>query len=191
MARLICPASRLEELNDGTFCEPHRLRMEPAPDDAVPADDAIPACSDTAPHDAERRCPDCGEPAYADNTYCLMCGSYLVVSRLAATVEPRDGAPFTVTAGKSVGLGRDPEFSPYADRFTGFDNVSRRHATLVVDPKHGVDLVPVKTTNPTFINGRIVAPMVAHRLHDRDEIRFGSRFTAVVRITPSEHEEHQ
>jgi hypothetical protein len=183
MARMICPASGLEEPNDGTFCDPHVLRLEPAPDDAVPVDEA------PAPNGAPRTCSQCGTAAVATNTVCLTCGTSLVESRLALIVQPRGGASFTVAAGQSVGLGRDPEFSQYADRFTAFGNVSRRHATLTVDAQRGAELVPRETTNPTFVNSRQIPPLLAHRLHDHDEIRFGAHFTAIVRIKPPEREE--
>lgn len=61
----------------------------------------------------------------------------------------------SLQSGESLNLGRDPEFSPIADRLAGFECVSRRHAVIAFSSD--VFYVLDSSTNGTYIDGeRIV-----------------------------------
>jgi pSer/pThr/pTyr-binding forkhead associated (FHA) protein len=63
-----------------------------------------------------------------------------------------------VPAGTSVILGRDPAQSLVAAAFGDYDNVSRKHATVVVDDGGRAIIRDEGSTNGTFVNGdRVMA----------------------------------
>ena len=106
---------------------------------------------------------------------------------LEAPIGPRATLVFewgevAVTNRDSVRVGRDPEFSPHADRITDNEYVSRRHAEVFM--KDGrVYVRHMSTTNPTYHNGDpIAAPGTEAQLFDEDEVGFSQHLTAKVRL---------
>ena len=79
-----------------------------------------------------------------------------------------------VPAGTSLLLGRDPAESLVAAAFSRFDNVSRRHATVMVDDAGYATIRDEQSTNGTFVNGDRVLPGTAVRLADGDIVRLGA-----------------
>src|ERR1700733_7547247 len=69
-----------------------------------------------------------------------------------------------VPAGPSVILGRDPAQSLVAAAFEQYDNVSRKHATVVVDDGGRATIRDEGSTNGTFVNGERVMPYTEVRL---------------------------
>ncbi|MGE3817879.1 MAG: diguanylate cyclase [Isosphaeraceae bacterium] len=57
-------------------------------------------------------------------------------------------------------------------------SVSRRHATLGVDPLGHAWLTDLNSTNGTFLNGKQVPPHLPTLLEDGDRLRFGNGLTA-------------
>src|ERR1700744_83685 len=82
-----------------------------------------------------------------------------------------------VPAGTSVILGRDPAQSLVAAAFGQYDNVSRRHATVMVDDGGRATIRDEGSTNGTFVNGERVHPGSEVRLVDGDQIRLAAEGT--------------
>ena len=85
-----------------------------------------------------------------------------------------------VPAGTSLLLGRDPAESLVAAAFSGFENVSRRHATVTMDDAGHASIRDENSTNGTFVNGDRVLPGIAVRLADGDLVRLAGDVTAEV-----------
>ena len=79
-----------------------------------------------------------------------------------------------VPSGTSLVLGRDPAESLVAAAFAGYENVSRRHATVTVDDHGHATIRDEHSTNGTFVNGDRVLPGTAVRLADGDTVRLGA-----------------
>jgi pSer/pThr/pTyr-binding forkhead associated (FHA) protein len=91
-----------------------------------------------------------------------------------------------VPAGTSVILGRDPAQSLVAAAFGQYDNVSRRHATVMVDDGGRASIRDEGSTNGTFVNGDRVLPGSEVRLVDGDRIRLAADVTGDVSLPRGE-----
>jgi pSer/pThr/pTyr-binding forkhead associated (FHA) protein len=91
-----------------------------------------------------------------------------------------------VPAGTSLLLGRDPAESLVAAAFSGFENVSRRHATVTVDDSGHATIRDEHSTNGTFVNGDRVLPGTAVRLADGDLVRLAADVTGEVLLPRQE-----
>ena len=112
-----------------------------------------------APGDPAASCPRCGTPVSdAADVVCTTCGEPLPTGRRRriSPVVMRITFPtgnVDIPAGTSVLLGRDPAESLVAAAFAHFDNVSRRHATVMVDDGGRASIRDEGSTNGTFVNG--------------------------------------
>jgi pSer/pThr/pTyr-binding forkhead associated (FHA) protein len=144
-------------------------------------------------------CPACAAEVKPDDLICFTCGANLPRRRpdedppVASTVmqeylrrDDRRGpispavlrlafstGNVEVPAGTSLLLGRDPAESLVAAAFAGFENVSRRHATVTVDDAGRATIRDEHSTNGTYVNGDRVLPGTAVRLADGDTVRLG------------------
>jgi pSer/pThr/pTyr-binding forkhead associated (FHA) protein len=91
-----------------------------------------------------------------------------------------------VPAGTSVILGRDPAQSLVAAAFGDYDNVSRKHATVVVDDGGRAIIRDEGSTNGTFVNGDRVMAYTEVRLVDGDQIRLAADVTGDVSLPRGE-----
>jgi pSer/pThr/pTyr-binding forkhead associated (FHA) protein len=91
-----------------------------------------------------------------------------------------------VPAGTSVVLWRDPAQSLVAAAFAQYDNVSRRHATVMVDDSGRAVIRDEGSTNGTFVNGDRVPPGAEVRLVDGDRIRLAADVTGDVSLPRGE-----
>jgi pSer/pThr/pTyr-binding forkhead associated (FHA) protein len=91
-----------------------------------------------------------------------------------------------VPAGTSLLLGRDPAESLVAAAFSGYENVSRRHATVIVDDSGHASIRDEGSTNGTFVNGDRVLPGTGVRLADGDVVRLAADATAEVLLPRQE-----
>jgi pSer/pThr/pTyr-binding forkhead associated (FHA) protein len=91
-----------------------------------------------------------------------------------------------VPAGTSLVLGRDPAESLVAAAFSDFENVSRRHATVMVDDAGHATVRDEHSTNGTFVNGDRVLPGTAVRLADGDQVRLAADVTGEVLLPRQE-----
>ena len=164
------------------------LPHAPYPDDDIPS----PTVSQQYLRPGEGRvpfCPNCGaqvqDPA---DVVCVQCRQPLpgptgrrrisqVVLRIAFPTGNVD-----VPAGTSVILGRDPAQSLVAAAFNQYDNVSRRHATVMVDDEGRASIRDEGSTNGTFVNGDRVLPGSEVRLVDGDRIRLAADVTGDVSL---------
>ncbi|MFE3205725.1 FHA domain-containing protein [Embleya sp. NPDC059237] len=160
-------------------------------DSSVPAPDAGPECS---------RCPDCSAPVSVGDLVCLACVRELpplepnrparvaptpkVTVREYTSTELRlsfDTGDVLLGDGEEVVLGRDPASSPVAERFTAYDNVSRKHATVGL-PRDGAPWIRDEgSTNGTYVDESRLAVGEKRRLRDGCAVRLASDVIARVR----------
>jgi hypothetical protein len=166
------------------------LPHAPYPDDDIPS----PTVSQQylRPGDSRAICPHCGTAIRdSSDVVCPQCRQPLpgarqrqpsmVVLRIAFPTGNVD-----VPAGTSVILGRDPAQSLVAAAFGQYDNVSRRHATVVVDDGGRATIRDEGSTNGTFVNGERVQPGGEVRLVDGDQIRLAADVTGDVSLPRGE-----
>jgi hypothetical protein len=159
-------------------------------------------------------CPNCGIGVQPEDLICFRCGANLphapypdddipspTVSqqyirpgdsgsrRRPSLVLLRIAFPtgnVDVPAGTSVILGRDPAQSLVAAAFAQYDNVSRKHATVVVDDSGRATIRDEGSTNGTFVNNERVNPYTEVRLVDGDQIRLAADVTGDVSLPRGE-----
>jgi hypothetical protein len=151
-------------------------------------------------------CPNCAARVMPEDLICFKCGAnlprlqssdetpapttvmqeYLRPEHRPATISPavlRLSFPtgnVEVPAGTSLLLGRDPAESLVAAAFAAYENVSRRHATVIVDDDGHASIRDENSTNGTFVNGDRVLPGIAVRLADGDVVRLAADVSADV-----------
>jgi hypothetical protein len=81
------------------------------------------------------------------------------------------GATITVEPGNRVMLGRDPEYSPYAEQLGQHINVSRRHAELGLDTNGRAWIRDCYSTNLTRVDAVPLAPGSDRELRDGSNVR--------------------
>ncbi|WP_154814501.1 FHA domain-containing protein [Actinophytocola xinjiangensis] len=140
----------------------------------------VAARQETTQAPAVLTCPSCGatvpDPA---NLVCVEC--------LTTLGAPPGGPSVAFTGWRvalpnpgSVLLGRDPEQSPSAGHLAPHDNVSRRHATVGVEPDGSMWVRDEYSANGTFVND---VPVPAGRtvpVSAGDRVRLASDVEAVV-----------
>jgi pSer/pThr/pTyr-binding forkhead associated (FHA) protein len=158
-------------------------------------------------------CPACAAVVRPDDLICFTCGANLPQPRKADDDPPppttvmqeylrrddRSGSISSavlrlafptgnveVPAGTSLLLGRDPAESLVAAAFSGFENVSRRHATVTMDDSGHATIRDEHSTNGTFVNGDRVLPGTAVRLADGDLVRLAADVTGEVLLPRQE-----
>jgi ribosomal protein L37E len=145
-----------------------------------------------APGDPAASCPRCGTPVSdAADVVCTTCGEPLPTGRRRriSPVVMRITFPtgnVDIPAGTSVLLGRDPAESLVAAAFAQFDNVSRRHATVLVDDSGHASIRDENSTNGTFVNDDRVLPGAEVRLVDGDRVRLAADVTGDVSLPQGE-----
>jgi pSer/pThr/pTyr-binding forkhead associated (FHA) protein len=87
-----------------------------------------------------------------------------------------------VPAGTSLVLGRDPSESLVAAAFAGYENVSRRHATITVSDTGLATIRDEYSTNGTFVNDDRVLPGTDVRITDGDRVRLAADVAAEVSL---------
>jgi hypothetical protein len=76
-------------------------------------------------------------------------------------------------------VGRDPDFSPVADRLN--DYVSQRHAEVFLEGSQ-LYVRHIGTTNPTYVNGMPIERDKPVQLADGDRVNFSWHMTAIARL---------
>ncbi|MDV9200831.1 FHA domain-containing protein [Streptomyces sp. Wh19] len=97
---------------------------------------------------------------------------------LALSLPARPGEPLR--------LGRDTDWAPASSgAFAELTTVSRRHASVTVDPDGSVWVTEESdgTVNGTWVNGAHLLPGARHRLRHGDRLQLGHRVACTVRIT--------
>jgi len=144
------------------------------------------------PGDPLASCPRCGTPVSdAADVVCNTCGEPLPTGRRRriSPVVMRITFPtgnVDIPAGTSVLLGRDPAESLVAAAFAHFDNVSRRHATILVDDAGHASIRDENSTTGTFVNDDRVLPGAEVRLVDGDRVRLAADVTGDVSLPEGE-----
>jgi FHA domain/Double zinc ribbon len=158
------------------------------------ADDDVPTPTVSQKYfrgDGRSACPNCGaviqDPADVICTQCRypLPGARRRISPVVLRISFPTGN-VDVPAGTSVLLGRDPAQSLVAAAFGQYDNVSRRHATVVVDDSGRATIRDEGSTNGTFVNGDRVLPGSEVRLVDGDRIRLAADVTGDVSLPRQE-----
>jgi pSer/pThr/pTyr-binding forkhead associated (FHA) protein len=87
-----------------------------------------------------------------------------------------------VARGQHLVLGRDAGQSPVAATFTRYDNVSRRHSTIWLDPAGAAWVRDERSTNGTFVNDQRLPPGSEAPLRDGDSLRLAADATGTVHL---------
>lgn len=153
-------------------------------------------------------CPACAAQVGPTDLICFTCGANLPKMRLA---QDEDSLPVTIAqkampeaarrsissavlqisfpagnvevpAGTSILLGRDPAESLVAAAFDRCENVSRRHAMIMVDDAGHATIRDEGSTNGTFVNGDRLLPGIDVRLVDGDTVRLAADVTGKVTL---------
>jgi FHA domain/Double zinc ribbon len=159
------------------------------------ADDDVPTPTVSQKYlrgDGLTTCPNCGAAVDPADVICAECRHALPATAARRRISPvvlRITFPtgnVDVPAGTSVLLGRDPAQSLVAAAFGQYDNVSRRHATIMVSDDGRATIRDENSTNGTFVNGDRVLPGSEVRLVDGDRIRLAADVTGEVSLPRTE-----
>jgi ribosomal protein L37E len=193
MASLSCPDCGVKVQPEDLICFRCGANL---PHTAQPEDDVLtPTISQrfiAAGSDPAAFCPSCGAPVFdAADVVCSTCGDPLPTGqrRRISPVVMRITFPtgnVDIPAGTSVMLGRDPAESLVAAAFARYDNVSRRHATVLVDDFGRASIKDENSTNGTFVNDDRVLPGAEVRLVDGDRVRLAADVTGNVSLPQGE-----
>jgi pSer/pThr/pTyr-binding forkhead associated (FHA) protein len=77
----------------------------------------------------------------------------------------------TATPGEQVMMGRDPEYSPYAEFFGQHTHVSRRHAVLGLENDGRAWIRDCYSTNLTRVNAEPLPAGAERELRHKDQVR--------------------
>jgi hypothetical protein len=193
LAILTCPDCGVKVQPEDLICFRcgANLPHTPYPDDDVPTPTVSQQYLQPSPGRAPY-CPNCGTPVQDPaDLVCVQCRQPLPSQgrRRISQVVLRISFPtgnVDVPAGTSVILGRDPAQSLVAAAFGQYDNVSRRHATVMVDDGGRASIRDEGSTNGTFVNGDRVLPGSEVRLVDGDRIRLAADVTGDVSLPRGE-----
>ena len=136
-----------------------------------------------APDSTAFMCPYC--EAVLSNPGAAQCDSCLRPLPKQGTPVLRVQFPtgeLKVSVGQHLVLGRDAGQSPVASTFTQYDNVSRRHSTVWLDPSGTAWVRDEGSTNGTFVNGERLPRGVEAPLRDGDQLRLAADVTGTVQL---------
>lgn len=85
-----------------------------------------------------------------------------------------DGQSVLVRPGTRIRIGRDPRACPEVRFLTGRDNLSRVHATFVVEADGSAWITDEGSTNGTFVHGYRLAPLEPAALRPGDSVRLAA-----------------
>jgi hypothetical protein len=180
VARMNCPECQAEVVEGDLVCGScyvpfvGSVRPVPAPpDEPVVSRDVPGAGPEPGPEPRPRPAPPLGVPRPT------------TIDR-AGVLELRFPAgSVVVRPGREVTLGRDPLLCPdTADRLAPYDNVSRLHATVGLDPDGACWVRDEGSTNGTFVDGEEIGPGERGPLREGAELRLASDVTAPVHRMP-------
>lgn len=127
-------------------------------------------------------CPHC-ETVISDPhaTVCVQCLRPLRPPPVLRLAFP--AGEVKIPVGQRLVLGRDAGQSPVAATFTQYDNVSRRHATVSLDPAGQPRVRDEGSTNGTYVNGERIPPGVDVPLREGDSLRLAADVTGTVYLS--------
>ena len=197
-AEVVCPRCGVTLLHEGAVRRDSTAAPQPEPDTAPTTAAPDTAAPDTAaPAGQPAECPHCHAVVpKPTNTVCLEClrplrqaertapttGTFATTREATVTVVLRFAAgAVELTTGRRALLGRDLA-GTHANLFAANDNVSRRHATVGVEPDGSTWVQDEGSTNGTFIDGMRITPGARIGLTDGAELRLASDVRASVSI---------
>ncbi|NEW71270.1 FHA domain-containing protein [Streptomyces rhizosphaericus] len=127
-------------------------------------------------------CWNCRAPVAPRDTRCASCARARTHALLVCAdpcLELRHGP------GPPLRLGRHPDWAPRtAAAFAGWNKVSRRHASITVEPDGTawVEEPEAGSRNGTYLNGARIAAGVRTPVRDGDQLRLGLRVSFAVRL---------
>ncbi|WP_441249536.1 FHA domain-containing protein [Kitasatospora sp. McL0602] len=160
---------------------------------------------DQAEEEQPRVCPHCGAPVpVPTNQVCVVCQRMLGEVRPSRTADAgergvdvystRRDAPTavlrirfgaverTVTPGSTLLLGRAPAAHTTHGLLERYDNVSRQHATVGLEPDGTAWVRDEHSTNGTFVNGSPASPGARTPLRDGDVLRLAADCTLGIAV---------
>jgi len=149
----------------------------------LPSDAAMGQQQQQQPQSTAFMCPYC--EAVLSNPGAAQCDSCLRPLPQRGTPVLRVHFPtgeLKISVGQHLVLGRDAGQSPVAQTFTQYDNVSRRHSTVWLDPSGTAWVRDEGSTNGTFVNGERLPRGVEAPLRDGDQLRLAADVTGTVQL---------
>jgi hypothetical protein len=186
---VVCPECRAVLTTEGA------VRVRPAEPRPVTPRDTV-----TVQEPATgRTCPHCRASVDPADLVCMGClrelpdtagssppGGEALRTRLEPAVTCArlsfDTGEVEVRPGQEVVLGRGPQHTVSAPRLSRYDNVSRTHATVGVNPDGSAWLRDEHSANGTWVDEVPVPQGQTRPLHDGSVIRLASNVTARVRL---------
>ena len=146
---------------------------QPVPEQPVPPAPE-PASEDQEPSSASQP----PEPVAVPEPVTAPRASYLLITFNAKG----DSFTYRLAAGETIALGRDPEWSPFGDRFAADDSVSRKHAELALGADGRVRLTDMGSMNDTFVNDKKLPKDTPCEVSRSDRIVLGEHTTVRFKI---------
>ncbi|WP_051731701.1 FHA domain-containing protein [Kitasatospora phosalacinea] len=194
MAQLTCSSCGLEAEDGDLVCRGCAGNLSRPAVGCPPAAGARPA-----PEEPHRRCPHCGAPVVVPtNRVCVVCQRMLdeappPAGEDASRATRRDvpavvlrirfgAAERTVPPGGTLLLGRAPAAGATRGLLERHDNVSRRHATVGLEPDGTAWVRDEHSTNGTFVNEVPAVAGARTPLRDGDVLRLAADCTLGVAV---------
>jgi hypothetical protein len=179
-ARKICPTCGTENEVTRVICASCGVSLVGVdPSEEFGASALPPASSAPSP---EVRCRECDASNTAALDRCVYCDARLKDAPCRTFVVSLLWPWGTEDVRESLLVGRDPPAPPaLVAKLSagGFDNVSRKHAKLIV-AEGKVSIVDMGSSNGTFVNGVRLQPNVPVELESGTKLRFASDLEVVV-----------
>ncbi|MFE2559909.1 FHA domain-containing protein [Streptomyces sp. NPDC059352] len=160
---------------------------------------------DPAEGERPRACPHCGAPVpVPTNQVCVVCQRMLAEVRPSRTAGSGEGAvdvqatrrdvpttvlrirfgavERTVTPGSTLLLGRAPAAHTTRALLERYDNVSRQHATVGLEPDGTAWVRDEHSTNGTFVNSSPISAGARTPLRDGDVLRLAADCTLGITV---------
>ncbi|MFJ8755102.1 FHA domain-containing protein [Streptomyces sp. NPDC102441] len=204
MAQLTCSSCGLAAEDDDLVCRGCSGNLSRAVGTRYPLPGPPPHLPE-AGEEAPEVCPHCGAPVpVPGNQVCVACQRLLAEVRPPGTERSGERAPDpgstrrdvpsallrirfgaverTVTPGSTLLLGRDPAAHTTRGLLNPYDNVSRQHATVGLEPDGTAWVRDEHSTNGTFVNSSPAAAGARTPLRDGDVLRLAADCTLGIAV---------
>ncbi|CAK0741186.1 FHA domain-containing protein [Gammaproteobacteria bacterium] len=182
----LCPSCDRENPPTAPFCACGASlatvpKVEARPHQPPPVETTT-ASTPSEPPVAGIICPEssCGAVNPPGSPHCLFCNTSLST----ASTDPVPTITLRWPWGEqalldTLPIGRDPDFSPLAERLDAYDNISRRHAELRRDGS-AVWIEDLGSTNGTFVDEQRLVPHQPRRMEGNFTIRLARDLKATI-----------
>lgn len=168
-----CGSSHSREVGTCDVCGQERPDFVPQTASTAAPAVTTPRTGTTTETD-DRECPGCGRLNLATATQCLKCGDDLAAQTNSAPIHLvlPDGEAVPLSEGEVVLLGREADDPAIRRCLSRYDQVSRRHAEIVIEGTTA-RVRDLRSTNGTYVDERPVTGETQVPVGEGIRIRFG------------------